>query len=196
MAGLFSALLFIKFGLSIQLIFMFILVMSLIVVTFIDLEHMIIPNVVTYPGIIVGLLYNGLLTDFHSAGVLIDNFQLNFYYIMYLLDEIKIFNALFGIIVGGGSLLLIGFMYKKVRQIDGLGLGDVKLLAMIGAFLGWRSIIFVALVSSLLGTIIGLSIALYRKDNLKYAIPYGPFLAFAATVYCFSGDLSLDYFYN
>ena len=175
---------------------MFILIMSLIVVTFIDLEHMIIPNEITYPGILLGLLYNGLSTDFHTTGVLMDNFHFNFFYIIYLIDEIKILNALFGIILGGGSLLIIGFMYKKIRQIDGLGLGDVKLLAMIGAFLGWRSIIFVALVSSLLGTIIGLSIALYRKDNLKYAIPYGPFLSFAATVYCFSGDLSLDYFYN
>jgi leader peptidase (prepilin peptidase)/N-methyltransferase len=168
--------------------------MSLIVISFIDIEHMIIPDVITYPGIIIGLFYSILNTDFRTAQILIENINLDFLYLIYVADEISVVSSILGILLGGGSLLLIGFVYKIVRKTDGLGLGDVKLLAMIGAFLGWRSIIFVALVSSLVGTIIGLSIILYNKNGLKYAIPFGPFLSFAAALYCFSSDLSLDYF--
>ena len=69
-------------------------------------------------------------------------------------------------------------------------MGDVKLLAMIGAFLGWKSVLFVALVSSFIGTIVGISIILYKKGDLKYAIPFGPFLSIAAAIYCFTGGFS------
>lgn len=168
--------------------------MALIVITYIDLEHMIIPNVITYPGVIIGFVYSGLSTDYDTLKFLMENLQYNFLYILFIFDEIKIFSSILGAIIGSGSLLLIGFVYKNVRKIDGLGLGDVKLMAMVGAFLGWRSIIFVVLISSLVGTIVGLSIILYQKSNLKYAIPFGPFISFAAAIYCFSGDLSLDYF--
>ena len=194
LAGILSLLLYLKYGPSIHFIFLFAFVMALIVITYIDLEHMIIPNVITYPGVVIGFIYSGLSTDYDTLKFLIENLQYNFLYILFIFDEIKIFSSILGVIIGAGSLLLIGFVYKNVRKIDGLGLGDVKLMAMVGAFLGWRSIIFVALISSLIGTIIGLSLMLYKKNDLKYAIPFGPFISFAATLYCFSGDLSLDYF--
>ncbi len=194
LAGLLSLLLFLKYGSTIHFLFLFVFVMSLIVITYIDLEHMIIPDVISYPGIVVGLIYSGLVTNYDSLKFLLDNFQASFLYILFVLDEVRIFSSVFGAIIGSGSLLLIGFLYKNLRKVDGLGLGDVKLMAMVGAFLGWRSIIFVALVSSLVGTIVGVSIMLYTKSDMKYAIPFGPFISFAATLYCFSGDLSLDYF--
>ncbi|NIS07471.1 MAG: prepilin peptidase [Candidatus Dadabacteria bacterium] len=194
LAGLLSLLLFIKYGPTINFVFLFIFVMALIVITFIDLEHMIIPNVISYPGVVVGLIYSALITDYDSLRFLLDNIHYNFLYILYVLDEVRILSSVFGAIIGAGSLLLIGFAYKNVRKMDGLGLGDVKLMAMVGAFLGWRSIIFVALISSLIGTIIGIGIMLRNKGDLKYAIPFGPFISFAATLYCFCGDLSLDYF--
>lgn len=194
LAAVLSLLIYLKYGASIHFLFISVFIMSLVVITYIDIEHMIIPNVITYPGVIVGLIYSGLTTNYDSLKFLIDNIQYNFLYILYIFDEIKIFSSVLGIIIGAGSLLLIGFLYKNVRKVDGLGLGDVKLMAMIGAFLGWRSIIFVALISSLIGTIVGLSIILYKKNDLKYAIPFGPFISFAATLYCFTGDLSLDYF--
>ena len=194
LAGILSLLLYLKYGPSIHFIFLFAFVMALIVITYIDLEHMIIPNVITYPGVIIGFVYSGLSTDYDTLKFLMENLQYNFLYVLFIFDEIKIFSSILGATVGSGSLLLIGFVYKNVRKIDGLGLGDVKLMAMVGAFLGWRSIIFIALISSLVGTIVGLSIILYQKSNLKYAIPFGPFISFAATLYCFSGDLSLDYF--
>ncbi len=194
LAGLLSLLLFLKYGPTIHFLFLFVFVMSLIVITYIDLEHMIIPDVISYPGIVVGLIYSGLVTNYDSLKFLLDNFQASFLYILFVLDEVRIFSSVFGAIIGSGSLLLIGFLYKNLRKVDGLGLGDVKLMAMVGAFLGWRSIIFVALVSSLVGTIVGVSIMLYTKSDMKYAIPFGPFISFAATLYCFSGDLSLDYF--
>jgi leader peptidase (prepilin peptidase)/N-methyltransferase len=194
LAAVLSSLLYLKYGASIHFIFLFAFVMALIVITYIDLEHMIIPNAITYPGVVVGLLYSGLTSDYDTLKFLIENMQYNFLYILFVFDEIKIFSSILGAIIGSGSLLLIGFIYKNVRKIDGLGLGDVKLMAMVGAFLGWRSIIFVALVSSLIGTVVGLSVILYKKNDLKYAIPFGPFISFAGALYCFSGDLSLDYF--
>lgn len=194
LAGLLSALLFIKCGPSIHYVFLFIFVMSLIAITYIDLEHMIIPNVISYPGIVVGLIYSALVTNYDGLRFLLDNMQYEFLYILFVFDEIKILSSVLGAVIGAGSLLLIGFLYKNIRHTDGLGLGDVKLMAMVGAFLGWRSIIFVALISSLIGTIVGISLVLYKKSDMKYAIPFGPFISFAATLYCFSGDLSLDYF--
>jgi leader peptidase (prepilin peptidase)/N-methyltransferase len=72
-----------------------------------------------------------------------------------------------------------------------MGMGDVKLLAMIGAFLGWRGVVFVMLVSSLVGTLTGLSVILYKKGNLKYALPFGPFLSLAAVIYIFTSSFRL-----
>lgn len=194
LAAVLSLLLFLKFGASVHFIFLFVFVMALIVITYIDLEHMYIPDVISYPGVVVGLLYSGLITNYDALNFLLKNIQYDYIYILYLFDEIRILSSILGVVMGSGSLLLIGFLYKSVRKADGLGLGDVKLMAMVGAFLGWRSIIFVALISSLIGTIIGLGIMWYNKGDLKYAIPFGPFISFAATLYCFSGDLSLDYF--
>jgi len=93
----------------------------------------------------------------------------------------------FGIIIGGGVLFLIAFLYVLIRKREGMGMGDVKLLAMIGAFLGWKGVIFVMLVSSLIGTVVGLSVIAYKKGDLKYALPFGPFLSLAAVIYLFAG---------
>ncbi len=194
LAGLLSLLLFLKYGPTIDFIFLFVFVMALIVITYIDLEHMIIPDVISYPGVAIGLIYSALATNYDALKFLLDNMQYNFLYIMYVFDEIKILSSVLGALLGSGSLLLIGYVYKIARKTEGLGLGDVKLMAMVGAFLGWRSIIFVALISSLIGTIIGLGIIWYNKGDMQYKIPFGPFISFAATLYCFSGDLSLDYF--
>ncbi|NIP31690.1 MAG: prepilin peptidase, partial [Candidatus Dadabacteria bacterium] len=194
LAGLLSLLLFLKYGPTIDYLFLFMFVMSLIVITYIDLEHMYIPDVISYPGVVIGLIYSGLVTNYDVLKFLLDNIQFNFLYIMYVFDEIKILSSILGVLLGSGSFLLLGFVYKAVRKTEGLGLGDVKLMAMVGAFLGWRSIIYVALISSFIGTIVGIGVMLYKKSDLKYAIPFGPFISLAATLYCFSGDLSLDYF--
>ena len=150
-------------GLSIEALIWFLFCCSLIVIAFIDISHRIIPNIISLPGIVIGFLFS---------------FTNNF---------ISPIESILGILLGGGSLYAIAVVYKKIRKIDGMGMGDVKLLGMIGAFLGWQSLLFVVLISSLSGSIIGLSFILANRLDLKYQIPFGTFLAFSAIIYLLYG---------
>ena len=190
-SGVALAGLYYKFGLSVDTLFFAILTYSLIVITFIDLKHMIIPNVITIPGAIVGLLFGALATDWNRSRDLLGMFSFSLENFFGVLNEVPFLDSVFGLILGGGVLFLIAFLYIAIRKQEGMGMGDVKLLAMIGAFLGWKGVIFVMLVSSLLGTFTGLSIILYKRGNLKYALPFGPFLSLAAVLYIFTGGLRL-----
>ncbi|MEW6143696.1 MAG: prepilin peptidase [Thermodesulfobacteriota bacterium] len=183
--------LFYKFGLSLDALFYALLVYSLIAVTFIDLSHMIIPNAITIPGAVVGLIFNALVTDWGKSRDLLGAFSWSLENFFGVLNEVPFLDSVFGLVTGGGLLFLIAFLYIAVRKQEGMGMGDVKLLAMIGAFLGWKGVVFVMLVSSLLGTITGLSIILYKKGDLKYALPFGPFISLAAVIYVFTGGFSL-----
>ena len=166
-----------KFGLSLDTLFYLIFISGLIVITFVDLEHMIIPNVITYPGILLGILYNAISTDWAISTELVGNFSFGFQNFFELVDKVPILDSLFGVILGGGILLLIAYIYEAVKKKQGMGIGDVKLLALIGAFLGWQGVFFVIFLSSILGSVIGLSIIISRKGDLKYALPFGPFAA-------------------
>ena len=114
LAGILSLLLYLKYGPSIHFIFLFAFVMALIVITYIDLEHMIIPNVITYPGVIIGFVYSGLSTDYDTLKFLMENLQYNFLYVLFIFDEVKIFSSILGAIIGSGSLLLIGLTKSMI----------------------------------------------------------------------------------
>jgi len=90
--------------------------------------------------------------------------------------------------LGGGFLWAIAYIYFAIRKEEGMGGGDIKLLAWIGAVLGWQSIPFVILSSSVLGTVVGLTEAIRTKEGLKSTIPFGPYLALGAIIYIFGGD--------
>jgi len=156
-----SLLLFIKFGPSIPYLLYFAFVSSLIVITGIDLYHQIIPDLISLPGIGVGLLGSLLFLP------------------------LTFLNSLFGILLGGGSLFLVATLYQWLFKREGMGGGDVKLLAMIGAFLGWKAVILTILLGSLIGSITGIAIILLRGKDFKYAIPFGPFLSLGAVISLF-----------
>lgn len=179
-----------KFGLGIGTLFYLLLISSLIAITFIDLEHKIIPNVITYPGILIGIMYSALITDWNNFGQEIQAFN-ETQNIFSMLGELPILDSIFGIILGGGILLLIAYIYKALKKRDGMGMGDVKLLAMIGAFFGWEGVLFVIFLGSILGSVIGISIIVARRGDLKYALPFGPFLSIAAVVYIFTGGFKI-----
>lgn len=189
LSGLTLPLVFWRFGFSVDALFYLALICSLVVITFIDLEHMLIPNIITIPGVGLGLLYNALGTDWQKSRDLLGLFSFNLENFLGVLNEVPFLDAVFGTIIGGGVLFVIAFLYIVVRKREGMGMGDVKLLAMIGAFLGWKGVIFVMLVSSVLGTLVGLSVIVYKKGDLRYAIPFGPFLSLAAVIYIFSAGL-------
>jgi len=156
-----SLLLFLKYGLSLSYLFYFSFVAALIVITVIDLYHQIIPDVISIPGIGVGLL-----------GALI-------------VPHLTFFHSLMGVLLGGGSLFLVATLYQWLFKREGMGGGDVKLLAMIGAFLGWDAVILTILLSSLVGSVTGIVIMVLKGKDFKYAIPFGPFLSFGAVIALF-----------
>jgi len=180
-----------SFGLTTQTFFYLIFISSIVAITFIDLEHMIIPNVITYPGIIVGILYNALKTDWDNSSESISKFSFGIQDFFSLLNELPILNSLFGVILGGGILLVIAYSYEIIKKRQGMGMGDVKLLAMIGAFFGWEGVLFVIFLGSILGSVIGISIIIAKRGDLKYALPFGPFLSIAAIIYIFTGGFKL-----
>ncbi|MGB9627328.1 MAG: prepilin peptidase [Thermodesulfobacteriota bacterium] len=159
-----SFLLFINYGPSPTYLLYFALVSALIVITGIDLFHQIIPDVISLPGIGVGLLGSLLILP------------------------ITFLNSLFGMLLGGGSLFLVATLYQWLFKREGMGGGDVKLLAMIGAFLGWKAVILTIILGSLVGSVTGVIIILLKGKDFKYAIPFGPFLALGAVISLFWGE--------
>ncbi len=193
LSGVVSALLVWRFGISLTSLFYLIFLFSLIVVTFIDLEHRVIPNVITLPGIVIGLIYNALNTNWVTLQMDFSSIQYTLSDFLRISDEVDIIGSILGIILGGGILYFIGFIYEAIKKREGMGMGDVKLLAMIGAFIGWKGVIFVAFLSSLFGVLVGILIIFFKRGDLKYAIPYGPFLSLAAAFYCFTGEFSFRF---
>ena len=136
---------------------------SLVVVTFIDLDHQIIPDVISLPGIVIGFLCS------------------------FAVPWLNWSDSLLGILLGGGSLWLVAVLYELLTKKEGMGGGDIKLLAMIGAFLGWKAILPIIFFSSLIGSLVGIPLMLVKKADSKLAIPFGPFLALGALIYLFWG---------
>jgi len=159
-----SLFLIMKFGPSLSYLFYFAFVAALIVITVIDLYYQIIPDVISLPGIGVGLIAS------------------------LILPQIAFFNSLIGVLLGGGSLFIVGTLYQWIFKREGMGGGDVKLLAMIGAFLGWKAVILTILLSSLIGSITGIIIMVLKGKDFKYAIPFGPFLSLGAVMALFYGE--------
>ncbi len=168
--GLLAVLLFFKFSVSVTFFAMFLFCAALIVVTFIDLEHRIIPDEISLPGIVLGFILSFFIEN------------------MYLPGEILSWKeSLLGIAAGGGSLLLVASAYQLIARKEGMGGGDIKLLAMMGAFLGWRAVPFIIFLSSLAGSAVGISLMLARKKDSQLSLPFGPFLAFGALMFIFFG---------
>jgi leader peptidase (prepilin peptidase) / N-methyltransferase len=159
-----SLLLFLRFGPSPSYLFYFAFVAALIAITVIDLYHQIIPDVISLPGIAVGLLTSLVVA------------------------QITFLNSVLGILFGGGSLFLVATVYHWLFKREGMGGGDVKLLAMIGAFLGWKAVILTIFLSSLVGSVTGIILILIKGKDFKYAIPFGPFLSVGAVISLFYGE--------
>jgi len=162
--GLLSLALLLKFQLSPPFGIYFIFAAALLAVVFIDFDHQIIPDAISLPGIVVG-------------------FALSFFN-----PCIDWQSSLIGILVGGGSLYAVAAGYYLITKREGMGGGDIKLLAMIGAFLGWQAIVFVVFVSALLGSLAGIVAMIKQRKGGKTVIPYGPFLSLAALLYLFYGE--------
>lgn len=156
-----SLALFLHFGATLTFAGYFIFLAALICIIVIDLHHQIIPDVISLPGIVLGLIFSFVNT------------------------EVSSFDSLIGVVAGGGFLYLVAWGYYLVRKQDGMGGGDIKLLGMLGAWLGWQSLLFIIFASSLFGAIIGISILKIQGKENGTRIPFGPFLSLAGIAYLF-----------
>lgn len=158
------------FGVNGMALFYAILFSALLVVTGTDLTHKIIPNVITLPGIALGLV--------GAATVL----------------PVGLINGLLGVVVGGGILWALAWASPYVFGKEGMGGGDIKLLAMIGAFLGWKPVLLTMMIGSLTGSVVGISLIALRFMKRDEYIPFGPFLVFGALLSMFFAQPLLDWY--
>ena len=141
----------------------------LIVLFAVDLEHRLLPNSITLPGIVVGFVFS----CFADPGWLA---------------------SLIGMLVGGGLLYALGEAYFRVRHEEGLGMGDVKMLAMIGAFLGWKLTLVTLVLASFAGSLVGVGLIVTKRGGMKYALPFGTFLALGAGAAATVGQALVDWY--
>ena len=172
--------LYYQFGFSLAFIVSFIFVAALIVISFIDLDVRIVPDVISLPGIVAGLSFSVL-----ARYGINDPFEL----------IPSPLNALIGVLAGGGFLLALAWAYEAFTGVEGMGGGDIKLLAMIGAFLGWASIPFTLFFASLTGSVIGLGFMIGKGVGRRFALPFAPFLCLGALLYLFFGNVLMEFYF-
>jgi leader peptidase (prepilin peptidase)/N-methyltransferase len=160
-----------KFGFSLLAAGYFLFAAALLVIIFIDIHHQIIPDGISLPGIALGFLFSLVNT------------------------AVTWQSSLLGLLLGGGALYAIAMIYFYLRKQDGMGGGDIKLLAMIGAWLGWQSLPFIIFASSAAGSIIGLVAMTWQKKGGSTRIAFGPFLSVAALIYMFFSEKILYFFH-
>jgi leader peptidase (prepilin peptidase)/N-methyltransferase len=136
---------------------------AMVVLFAIDLEHQVLPDAITLPGAVAGVLFSLVLPPGWMASLL-------------------------GLLGGGGVLFLIAEAYYRLRGVEGLGGGDVKMLAMIGAFLGWKLMLVTLVLASFAGSVVGLGLIVSGRGSMKAALPFGTFLAAAAVAAAVGGD--------
>ena len=166
LTAIFYLLIYIRFDFPVAIIYA-LLVTSLIIITFIDTDCKIIPNVITLPGIPIGLV------------------------LAYFFLPHTITNALIGLFGGSGLLLLMAVIYP-----GGMGGGDIKMIAMLGAFLGWEKVFLTIFLGSLIGSVVGITMILLKKGSRKTKIPFGPYLASGAILSIFFGNTIIEYYVN
>ncbi len=158
-----------RFGLDWILLPRLLLSGSLIVLFAVDLEHQLLPNAITVPGILIGVLCSLMLPP-------------------------GLRDSLLGVALGGGVLWAIGEAWYRLRHIEAMGFGDVKMLAMVGAFLGWKLVIVTFVLSSLLGGLFAAVLLAARRTTLTSLIPFGTFLAVAAFIAALWGESMMHWY--
>jgi len=171
-SGCFALCVVLRFGIGYEAFIYYFFIAALLVITFIDIDHQIIPDIITLPGIPV------------------------FFAVSFALPDAKWTDSVLGFLAGGGILFLTAWGYYLLTKKEGLGGGDIKLLAMIGVLLGWKGVAFTLFTGSIVGTACGLLVMVKHNRNLKLAIPFGPFLSIGAILYVFFGPYLIRWYFN
>ncbi len=169
-----TALLFVltveRFGVTLKSAFLLTFLCGLVVVSFIDLDHQIIPNAITLPGIPLGLI-GGLLVR-----------------------DPPLVDRLIGTLAGAGFLYLVLFYGGVLYGQEAMGEGDLNLIALVGAFLGWKAVVVTILIACVVGSAVGLGLMAVKRLGRRQHIPFGPFLALGAVVGLFWGERLLGWY--
>jgi leader peptidase (prepilin peptidase)/N-methyltransferase len=183
-------------GLTWALPFDLVFVSAITALIFIDAEHMILPNAITYPGIAFSLIARVALPylmgrpHFDDLDILLNGMLAGM-----PLWAASLVGALIGALVGGGSLWLMGWTWEKLRGIEAMGLGDVKMMFMVGAYLGWRLTILNIFLGVLSGSLIGIVLMLRQgKRNMQLLLPFGVFLGIGAIAALLAGSQIIDWY--
>ena len=169
-------------GLSAALPFNLVFVAALVALIFIDAEHMILPNVITYPGMVFAVIAR-LAIPYLTGTLYFDDLPSLAHgaFAGMPVWVTSLAGAAIGALIGGGSLWLMGWTWEKLRGIEAMGLGDVKMMFMVGAYLGWRLTILTIFVGVLSGSIIGVGMMARQRDrNMQMLLPFGIFLGLGA----------------
>ncbi len=170
LTGLTYLIIYVIYGLSIQTLIYIILSSALIIIAFIDLNEQIIPDVISLPGIVIGFI------------------------ISFFVPYISFINSALGVVVGGGIILVIGLAGSVIFKKEAMGGGDVKLAAMIGAFLGWRYIIISLFLGFFLGALAGIILIMAKIKKREDAIPFGPFIVLGSFITLLWGEKILSWY--
>lgn len=184
---------FAEFGLAGEAAMAMALCSALLVITFIDLDHQIIPDVITLPGMVIGLLAApvfmsaleppmafGLGRLLPSAGAYLTGFV----------------NSLVGLVLGAAPLFIIGWLWEKFRKIEAMGGGDVKYMGMVGSFLGWKGAFLTIMLGALTGSLVGVTLIALKKHQADKVIPFGPYLAFGTLCTLFYGADIINWYFG
>jgi leader peptidase (prepilin peptidase)/N-methyltransferase len=159
-----------RFGLTADALIAMLFTSILLLLAAIDMEHFLLPDSVTLPGLLLGLA----LRAWHPSTSFLD--------------------ALVGAVVGAGLLILLINIWFWLRHEEGMGLGDVNMLALVGAFLGWQGVLTTLFVAALTGAVTGISLLLSGRAGFRSRLPFGVFLALGGIVSLFFGNLLAVYF--
>jgi leader peptidase (prepilin peptidase)/N-methyltransferase len=197
---LLTALLFVAIawhdGLSFVLPFDLVFTSALLALVFIDAEHMLLPNAITYPGIVFAVVARLTIPYLTSTLHFDDLPSLTHGALAHSpIWVASLVGALLGALIGGGSLWLMGWTWEKLRGVEAMGLGDVKMMFMVGAYLGWRLTILTIFVGVLSGSIIGIVLmARQRQRNMQMLLPFGIFLGIGAIAALLFGSQLVDWY--
>ncbi len=171
-SGISFVFIFLNYNNYLEIAFLQVLVIIFLIIFFIDLKHFIIPDSLNFSLIIIAISKN-----------FIPNFESNFTY--------DLNQSIVGGILGYFVIWIIIFLYKKIKNLDAMGLGDAKLMAGIGLLFGWKSIPFVLFVSAIIGLISVIPSLINKTKNLRTEIPFGPYIIVSTIIYYFCGNLIL-----
>jgi leader peptidase (prepilin peptidase)/N-methyltransferase len=189
-AALFALTFCLRSGLTLALPFDLVFVAVIVALAFIDAEHMILPNVITYPGLAFALLARAVVPNLYGVGFLSGGALAG-----WPAWGVSLVGALVGALVGGGSLWLFGWLWERLRGVEAMGLGDVKMMFMVGAFLGWPLTVLTIFIGVMVGSVVGIALMLRQGErDMQMMLPFGIFLGVGTIISLLVGQPIVEWY--